>query len=616
MDGKRLRLPKIRAISSSSLCLQSRDTMLCFRFIIGAVALGAAIIGLSSPVLAQSVDMDDFRDDLDEAAARFGMGLEIHADIEAAAQAVGEADGEQNIVYEAETGLSEKELANIEECVAPAAELAAAYSVAITDVEPESHSRGMGLDREVQRVELDEEKYAEHFIGRHAPPPEYDGKPQLKIVFNIAVEEWAYALGDNWGNAVERVETQLEERVVEASPSAQIATMEDDVCGVVDAVESFLDEIDDDDVARAFDRRELTELYDHSTERVETDIEVVERVASDWKEGNTEGAAQFREAKEAVRDHHEEASQALDDDELKVAREHLRDSTEPGEELYATASRIRDMMEAAEELRVALDDYRQEEAYRARWFVPGGPALDEQLEESTAAVVEFEDALGSDGALAEQEQRHDEAGRHIEELETVVEETGSTYRAATILGALGFGVLLFFAGRMLRGSRRENKQKSELMAEFLVDDWTVQLEGLQSLADHLQERLEDRAASDERRVKTRTREGMALILTLLGIAEDIAGRARKVLDDATLSEEDKRQRIEELMESDTICVDPSDPAARRVMGRDIRRSYEFVAGELLDELDEQIRELQEHISESSTDGDGESDDEATDVVTW
>ena len=594
--------------------------MLLSRLMIGFVAVGVASVFVSSPAFSQSVDMDEFRDDLDEAAARFGMALEMRADIEAASRAAREADGERNIVYEAETGLSETELENIEGCVAPTAELAATYSVAITDVAPETQRRGMGLDHEVRRVELDEEKYAEHFIGRHAPPPEYDGKPQLKFVFNTAVEEWAYALGDNWGDSLERVERQLEGRFLDVSPSAQVATMEDDVCGVVDAVESFLGEIGDDDVAREFERRELTELYENSTERVETDIEVVERVASEWKEGTTEEAAQFRQAKEAAREYHDEASQALDDDELKAAREHLRDSTEPGEQLYVTASRIRDMAEAAEELRATLDDYQQEESHRARWFLPGGAALREKLDASTDAVVEFENALGADRVLSEQEQRHRKAAEHIEELETVADETGSTYRVATVLGALGFGLVLIIGGRMLRGSRREEEQKSQLMAEFLVDNWTVRLDRLQSLVEHLQEQIEDIADSEDGRVDTRSREYMAVILTLLGIAEEIAEWADGVLEDRQLSEEEKEERIEKLMESGVVFVEPSDREARVFMERDIRRSYEFVAGELLDEVDDRIRELREHLAkssgQSSTDSDGEGSDGPDDVVTW
>lgn len=131
-----------------------------------------------------------------------------------------------NLIF-GSSNLSEEQIRSIVECINPAEERLAAYSVAVIN--------NTSLDRQ-----LTSSTYLTDFMG-HAVPASNDERLGVRMIVNTENEEWEYVLEGPWGD-VDRVRQDIRHKLLGRTLQTNAADVDQSICRITGIIEDFLEE--------------------------------------------------------------------------------------------------------------------------------------------------------------------------------------------------------------------------------------------------------------------------------------------------------------------------------------------------------------------------------------
>lgn len=334
-------------------------TVACLAAVIASVGLSmVALTPVASAELERYVDTDQGGSEL-SFRARIGSDLmlsRLRTDADEAREAK-ETTGvdpdsglANNIAFYSRTNLrlpgEDRQLVAADgtepfDCVNPPQDHRATYSVGVIGyaTSPDTES-GFGID---------EQQFADEFIARKAPPPDYAEKPQVRMVFNVRDNEWAWSLGDHWENRAQ-ARDYLDELFSAFSPRVVLGSVVDDVCGAVEIVEFFLRDLGDE-VGLETRGREVRQEMLWAERQFDEALTWLERTG--WCIGED---AESSEELAKFRSRHDEI---VDDFETQVDREDWQTARNRLDEAVALRTRVVDAIRNRCDDPDLLADYRE-----------------------------------------------------------------------------------------------------------------------------------------------------------------------------------------------------------------------------------------------------------------
>ena len=563
--------------------------------------LVAAVMALTvvPTVAVAEIDEEQLREELGELQGALKLQSDVFAAEEAMRQTGEDPTSglERNLVYDSTRDYLGDgiDIRAVRDCVDPPQDFHGTYSVGIVEYTTRRRGGALGGGSNVPQVELKVDEYADEFMAEHAPPPDYDEKPQVRMVFNVGDNRWGWALGDHWYE-----QPEMERLILEEFETTQLRITEDDivdtVCTAVGVFESVLGEADGD-ISQFLKRQDRIERLDGLERDVEQAVEAVEQLAPDWVDGRAEEAEEtFEQPLERVETAAARFREALEREEFDEADEQAEKLEEAFDELRTTRRAFEDADRAVGQLGRRLELRRQNLGLRSEPIVPHGRAVDEQLQNADEAVRRFQEAIGEDIPLSKLEQKEQDAVAELEELESLLKNTEGAYLFGIFIVPLGLGGIVMAGGLYRHLRRRRREEQLELEVHDRVKRYNDRLDELKQRAGRLREQIREMlgggdASTVHSLLDDEATESVDLVFVLLEHAEEMKLRlTREANRDASSIE--RMEVIDNFLEGQTIRITPANSEGKTVLDRQLNESYEFDGREIFEQLKRLIDEAE------------------------
>lgn len=536
-----------------------------------------------------------------------------------------------------EATLDRERLRKIAACVNPPQERFAAYSIGVIDagelgmfsdrqmmvgmdirplerlsipypddfrLDKQRFRRGLDVDRLYDRVDLppelvsslsppdgyripqqfrtdlydDPRELTEGLVESGVTAPDYAEKPQMRIAFDLATGHWSWAPGKHWGDDrfIDNYR-QLQQKL--AAPSVLRQTVVDDVCELVEAVESSIP---------AQRRTEI--LLREDLDRLERLFEVVgvvfARLAPHWFDDSDQPRREefgppgedFDEAIERMR-------RAVENGDLDTAVTALVRAADTYAEVVRTMEVFVESEETAVELRDRLDELEDDLVFRSNLMMPRRIEAWDVFERAETSVENLEKTLEDRSSVRELREATRNTREAIEDFEQLFEDATETHNVNLVvlsLGALGVVVVLIAGGVHLTGRRRRRSFDTAAEIHTTVVEWENRHDRLQRRFADLRTEIDDQREQLEATLTDEQRETIDVLIALSVRLEAHGDMFRDMLDRAD-SPEGKRMAIDEMLRSGAIEIGPEEGADG---------TYTFDRDGILEAFEEMIEEAE------------------------
>lgn len=564
------------------------------------LCIAGALVAVARPAAAQSPEIKpgELEEKMGKVMEQAKMGVEVTSARSAASEAQPDSEEElaRNIVYDSSADLSSATVRAVDDCINPPDALRGSYSIALVG----SDRGGVGTidpygsnSPAVPKVQFKLEKYVDEVLGEYAPPPRQEGRPGVRLVFDVVQHDWAFGVGGGWGEP-ERAERHLEEG--RFSPDARIDrdTVDRAACTVVSDIESMLADVGERDVDTYFRKQELRERL--SSERAK--LSAVRDIVDDAPD--SERGPVYREQIEPptsrARRALDAAASALDEMALDRASEKLDAADDP----LATAS---DRAERLEEHRRKLSDHervleslREKLWIRRFWWLPSGERINSAFLEYAKAFEQYQQAVRTGRRLDRLDQREQTLSDRKSTLIEAREETQTVFFLSVVVApAVLFGLLSLVGFRRLYYWRKDRR-----MAKFEWESARSELESaLSSARRQLEELEEDRpelfdgappSEVDEELVET-----IDLAHVLVEHGRSILERSDEIVERETTFGHEQFDRAHELLTDESTTFHPADTYGDTAVRERLEESHEIRHADVPDRLRSLMDDLREHV---------------------
>lgn len=569
-----------------------------FRFL--RLCFAGAVVAVARPAAAQSPEIKpgELQEKMGKVMEQAKMGVEVTSARSAASEAQPDGEDElaRNIVYDSSADVSSATVRAVDDCINPPDALRGSYSIALVG----SDRGGVGTidsygsnSPAVPKIQFKLEKYVDEVLGEYAPPPRPEGRPGVRLVFDVVQHDWALGVGGGWGES-ERAERHLEE--ARFSPDARINrdTVDRAACAVVSDIESMLEEVGERKVDAYFRKQELRERLSNSRSKLSAVQEVIDDAPDSepgpvYREQIEPPASRARRALDS-------AASALDEMALDRASEKLDAADDPIATASDRAERLKGHRQALHEHERTLELLREKLWIRRVWWLPSGERINSAFLEYAEAFDRYQRAVRNGHRLDRLDQREQTLSDRKSTLIEAREETQTVFFLSSVVApALLIGVLSLVGFRRLYQWRKDRR-----MAKFEWESARSELESaLSSTRRQLEEFEEDRpelfAGSPPSEVDEELVETIDLAHVLVEHGQSILERTDELVERETTFGHEQFDRAHELLTDESTTFHPADTYGDTAIRERLQESHEIRHADVPDRLRSLMDDLREHV---------------------